>query len=55
MGDKIGKDVYTTDGGDRIFVGPDVTRYEREDGGEVIVVEPAYGNDAADRGDSDTD
>lgn len=38
---KIGRGLYTTDGEDRIFVDPDVARYEREDGGEVIVVEPA--------------
>lgn len=44
---RFGKDVHQTEAGDRIFVGPNVDRYEREDGGEVIVVEKD-GDDADD-------
>ncbi len=47
---KIGDGIYTTEDGDRIFVGPDVQRFEREDGGEVIVVDP---DDATDGGDEE--
>ncbi len=37
---KLGKGVHTTEGEDRIFVGPDVPRYPTDEGGEIIVVEP---------------
>jgi len=50
---KIGRGLYTTDDEGRIFVDPDVKRYEREDGGEVIVVEPA--DDASSAGESDAE
>lgn len=41
MGEKIGDGVHQTEDGSRIFISPDVQRYEREDGGEVVIVEPA--------------
>ena len=48
---KIGKDIHDTEDGDRIFVGPEVDRYPREDGGEVIVVEePATDEPAEETG-----
>jgi hypothetical protein len=36
---RLGNGVHSSRDGDRIFVGPTVARYDREDGGEVIVVE----------------
>jgi len=33
---KLGNGLHTTDGEDCIFVGPDVVRYEREDGDYAI-------------------
>lgn len=50
---KIGRGLYTNDDEGRIFVDPDVKRYEREDGGEVIVVESA--DDASSTDESDTE
>lgn len=45
---KLGDGLHTTEEGDRIFVGPDVPRYPREDGGEVIVVSNPTPDDHAD-------
>lgn len=36
---KIADGVHTTDDGSRLFLGPDVTRYPRQDDGEVVVLE----------------
>lgn len=44
---KIGKGIHTTENEDRIFVSPDVDRYERKDGGEVIVVPEVETDDSA--------
>lgn len=52
---KLGDGVHTTKGGDRIFVGPDVPRYERDDGGEIMVVEPTGTDSGLSDHDSDPD
>jgi len=36
----VGRGVSQTEDDSRIFVAPDLSRYERKGGGEVIVVEP---------------
>lgn len=56
MGDKLGKGLHTNEDGDRIFVDPYVDRYQREDGGEVIVVRSdESASQDADIGGSDSD
>ncbi len=48
---KLGDEIYSTETGDRIFIGPGVDRYEREDGGEVIVVRDPEEQDSSDDSD----